>query len=350
MFVGGEFFEDNVWVTSSPAPPVKGATFLNGGRACLSVIARYLCANSIDRILLPSYLCPSILDVLDASGFAYDFYQVNEDFSIDEADLQRKAEAHQAVYLINYFGFLHSPKTRRILLELQKHGKLIVEDNAQACTFVDPIGDFVFNSLRKFCACDGGYMTTRINYSDILQNWPVVQNRRLPVIREYRGRLADYLFKHRGNRAELDELYLKAESFYSDGVIQGDADEKQKIESLDWPAIKSVRRENYQFLLERIVDIPHLKPVFPALQPEIMPLGLPIYLDGVSRDLVNESLSEASISLSVHWDDLQNDPRTNHDPLVTQMAGSMLTLVVDQYTSRSQLEYLVDNLTYAVSA
>ena len=349
MFVGGEFYEDNVWVTSSPSPPVRGAFFLNGGRACLTVIAHYLRANSINRILLPSYLCPNILDVLDASGFTYDFYQINEDLSIDQADLQKKAQAHQAVYLINYFGFLHSPRTRDIFRDFKLNGKMIVEDNAQACTFVDPIGDFVFNSMRKFCGFDGSYMATRIDCSEIINAFPERFNRRLPVIREYRRRLADYLYKNQGSRTELDTLFHKAETLYRDGVIHGNAEEKQKIECLDWTTIKSVRRQNYEFLLRRIVDIPHIKPIFRALQPEIMPLGLPVYVDGISRDMANEELSEAGISLSIHWDDLLNDPRTNHDPLVTKMAGSMLTLVVDQYTSRSQLEYLARNLERVVS-
>lgn len=344
MFVGGEFYDDSIWITGSPSPPVEGVYFLNGGRACLSVISQYLYSVGVRRMLLPSYLCPSILDVLDQHGVTYEFYRVNEDFSIDLEDLSRKANEHKAIYFINYFGFLHSPDTLSVFLEMQRKGSWIIEDNAQACTFENPLGDFVFNSMRKVCACDGGYVATRIYLFEVLENMPALQNRRLPVVREYRRQLADYLFKNRGNRAQLDALFLQAEALYADGVIRGDAGEKEKIESLDWPAIKSVRRENYQFLLGRIADIPRVRPLFPVLQAGIMPMGLPVYLEGVSRDLVNEALSEASISLSIHWDDLLHDPRTNQDPLVVKMAGSVLTLAIDQYTSRSQLEYQADNL------
>ena len=77
-------------------------------------------------------------------------------------------------------------------------------------------------------------------------------------------------------------------------------------------------------------------------------MGLPIYLDGVSRDRVNDRLGEAGIGLVIHWDDLLTDPRTNHDREVTEMAGSMLTLTTDQRTSQGQLDYLVSSLKTAI--
>ena len=111
---------------------VEKRYFLNGGRACLAVIGDYLIDHGIDKILLPAYLCPSILDALERCGLAYGFYQVNEDLSIDLDDLTQKATAYKAVYFINYFGFLHSPEVRNYLKDLRENGVLVIEDNAQA--------------------------------------------------------------------------------------------------------------------------------------------------------------------------------------------------------------------------
>jgi len=345
MFVGGEFYEDTAWVTHTPAPPIEDAFFLNGGRACLNMISDYLRANKFQKILLPAYLCPSILDVVNQHALNYTFYGINEDFSIDLDDLLSKTDDYQAVYFINYFGFQHSPETLSVLRQLQSNGKLLIEDNAQAGFQSISLGDFCFNSMRKFCAIDGGYLATRKLLLSSLNNYFVRENHRLPLIREYRRQLRSYLYEGRGSREELERLFYQAEQYYEqDNVILGDAEERKNIEHLDWHAIKAIRRNNYEYLLDKIDTLPDIRPVYPALQSDNMPLGLPIYVSGFSRDRLIDLLAEESISLTVHWDALLSDPRTQNNPKVTNMARNILTLPVDQYTSKSQLNYLVKNL------
>jgi len=346
MFVGGEFYEDEAWGTDTPAPPIDGAIFLNGGRACLSMIAKYLKADNCSKILLPSYLCPSILDVMDQNSIKYEFYQINEDLSIDLDDLQSKAAHLQVIYFINYFGFQHSPDTLSVLCQLQSAGKLLIEDNAQAGFPLNRIGDFCFNSMRKFAAFDGGFMTTRNILLPQLENLSFRENHRLPLIREYRHLLRSYLFQGRGSRDELERLFYQAERNYEqDNVILGDDDERKKIEHLNWQAIKAARRANYEYLSEKIIGLPGITPIYPALQSDNMPLGLPVYISIYPRDLLINNLAEMSISLTVHWDALLTDPRTRNNPEVTNIARRILTLPVDQYTSQSQLNFLVDVLT-----
>jgi hypothetical protein len=346
MFVGGEFYEDTAWVTRTPALPIEDAIFLNGGRACLSVISDYLCANKDQKILLPAYLCPTILDVLDQHALDYTFYGINEDFSIDLDDLLSKEADTQIIYFINYFGFQHSSETFEVLRQLQSHGKLLIEDNAQAGHISNPLGDFCFNSMRKFCGFDGGYLATRNNITSFLQNSANRVNHRLPLIREYRRRLRSYLYEGRGSREDLELLFSNAEHYYGlDNVIIGDDEERKKIECLDWKGIKAVRRDNYDYLLGKIKRLPGIRPIYSALQADNMPLGLPVYISDFSRDHLIDLLAEESISLTVHWDALLLDPRTKNDHKVTKMARQILTLPVDQYTSKSQLNYLTDQLS-----
>lgn len=345
MFVGGEFYEDFAWIADSPAPPLTNALFFSGGRACLNVIARYLHEINIRQVLVPSYLCPSILDVLDQNLLSYSFYQINKDFSIDLNDLLEKAASQEVIYFINYFGFQPQSNIKAALQQLQVSGKFLIEDNAQAGFVSDVIGDFCFNSMRKMCGFDGGYMATRnIDLAPFI-DLEYRQNNRLPIIRQYRKQLRSYLFEGHGNREALDDLFNQAEYFYEhDGVIFGDPEERKKIDQLDWPAIKAVRRSNYAYLLGQIIDLHGITPIFPVLQDDIMPMGLPVYVSGMSRDRLLELLAEESISLTVHWDALLSDPRTQGNAKILSMSSRILTLPVDQYTSKSQLDYLVDHL------
>lgn len=349
MFVGGEFYEDDRWETYTPTLSMPGSTFLNGGRACLRVISEYLCAHQITQILLPSYLCPSIMDVLDQNNLQYDFYRVNQDLSIDLEDLERTAANTEVVYFINYFGFQHSESTLAALRKLQSNGFILVEDNAQAGFVSHVIGDFSFNSMRKFTACDGGYLTTSIDLSSNIETFEGRVNHRLPIIRAYREQLHTYLLEGRGRRSELERLFHQAESFYeTDCVVMGDEQERDRIERMDWESIKKKRRDNYYYLLGLIKNIPEIIPLYPTLQADNMPLGLPVYVKNVSRDRLCELLAEESISLTVHWEALLDDSRLRQFPSIRDMAARMVTLPIDQYTNHVQLDYLAEKISEIV--
>jgi len=88
-----------------------------------------------------------------------------------------------------------------------RRGILVVEDNAQVGFSSQTIGDFVFNSIRKLAAYDGGYLIAPIDVKPIPQKHTGTPNRRLPVIREYRRRLVDYLFQGEEIFDDLSSLY-----------------------------------------------------------------------------------------------------------------------------------------------
>jgi len=350
MFVGGEFYTDNRWLSNTPTISTGEMYFLNGGKACLIVISDYLLDHGIDKILLPSYLCPSIVTTLERGGLICDYYQINEDLSINLDDLSQKIDGYKAVYFINYFGFLQAPAALNFLKAVRQNGILVVEDNAQAGFPGHSTGDFIFNSIRKLIGYDGGFLITQQDISPYLGKYAGRPNRRLPVIRDYRTRLYRYLFRGRGSHADLEALFNQAEQYYeTDLVVLGDLHEREHIERLDWKGIKQARRDNYQYLLSLISSISEISPIFPALQEDNMPLGLPVYFSGVSRDRVYDELGNAGIGLTIHWEDILSNPRTHGNCLAVDMANRMLTLMIDQRTSHKQMDYLVLNLIKGIA-
>jgi hypothetical protein len=191
IFVGGEFYDDDQWKTDSPTFPSEGTIFLNGGKACLTVICDYVKDHGISKVLLPAYLCPTIVDTIESCGLGCDYYNVFPDFSIDTSDLQRHLTDKQAVYFINYFGFSPSHAIRSYLTDLKITGRILIEDRAQACFVTDTIGDFAFNSMRKFCAYDGGYLKNSFDLKPYLAAYSGRENHRLPLIRQNRTQKRD---------------------------------------------------------------------------------------------------------------------------------------------------------------
>jgi hypothetical protein len=344
MFVGGEFYTDESWLLDRPALETGGMLFLNGGTACLILIADYLRDHGIAKVLLPSYLCPSIVTTLEQRGLTCAHYQVNEDLSIDLADAVRKIERPGAFLFINYFGFLHPPRTRAFFQELRASGVIVIEDNAQAGFTPHPSGDFILNSLRKFVPYDGGYLITRRDMTPTLRRYaPRPDSARLAAIRAYRARLGEYLRHGAGEHSDLAALFQEAESAYErDLVVPGDERERAAIERLDWARIRQVRRENYTVLWGLIQSIPELQPIYPAQPGEGIPLGLPVYLNGVPRSRVLNRLARAQIGPLVHWAEIRRPA------LAAAMARKMLTLPIDQRAGRKEMEYLALLLVRAI--
>lgn len=351
MPIGGEFYYDPSWQVTTPLVETGQMTFLNGGKACLIVISEFLREQGIRRVLLPAYLCPTIVNTLERSGLTCGYYHVTPQLTIDLDDLARQAREYRAVYFINYFGFPRSSEELALLRELQKNGALLVEDNAQAGFCETFCGDFVFNSMRKLCAYDGGYLETSFDVQPQLNRWGGQVNRRLPLIREYRSRLAAYLFRADGRQEELQDLYKRAEQYYDeDWVVEGDGDERRGIEHLDWPAIVQKRRKNYRYLLDLLITLPELTPLYPGLPEGAMPYGMPVTVPGAARDWLFEELGRSGIGLTIHWEAICRDPRLNRDTTAVRLASEMLTLVIDQRVTHKQLDYLALTLRRLIKA
>ena len=80
--------------------------------------------------------------------------------------------------------------------------------------------------------------------------------------------------------------------------------------------------------------------IFPCLEEDNLPLGLPVYVNGVSRDGVFNGLGSAGIGLTIHWKDVASDRRLNHNPAAVDISNRILTLVIDQRASHKQLDHL----------
>lgn len=348
--IGGEFYAEAESRSLTPSIDTSALTFLSGGKACLSVICRWLLSEGIGEILLPEYLCPTIIDTLEHWGLGYDFYGINADLRYNLPDLERKARQFQTILFINYFGFSPQPQDSEALDQLQSAGKYLIEDNAQRGFWQHSRGDFVFNSLRKLVPHDGGYLQSCF---DVTAALPADEptNRRLDLIREYRRKLREYLLEDEHTFAEVSTLYERAEEAYNLGyTIRGDGTEKRGIESLDWPAIVRQRRLNYNVLLESISGLPGVEPVFGELTEDAVPLGLPVYLSGRRRDELCACLAEEGVGVTIHWEGLDSDPRLPWDVAAKPWGSRMLTLPVDQRYTGADMLRLADILAKVLRA
>ena len=339
FFVGGEFWSDSHYQTDKIIISTKGMTFLNGGEAAIRLICDHLASHGIHELLVPSYICSTMADAFDRYGFAYTYYLIQRDFRIDLDDLLKKAPAFKVLYLINYFGYGFSPEEKAIFRRLKSEGMLLIEDDAQAAFNRDPLGDFRFNTLRKFVPYDGSFFYSAMDVSVSLEKFKDLPNHRLPIIRRFRHRFAELIAQGAENFDEINPLFDESEyHYYRDLAVLGDSEERTAAVRLDWSAIEARRKANHQRLLERLQGLSSIEIIFPQTSQDSLPLGFPIYVKNGRRDALLRHLREENVYPVVHWGIL-DDPRINGIAQTVSMSKSIMTLILDQRFDAEDMDF-----------
>ena len=86
--------------------------FFDSGTTAISHGIRALGLGPGEKILVPSYTCGGMIPPLRRAAMTIDFYEINEDLSLDRQDLERRLPGAKALLFIHYFGF---PRTSLIL-------------------------------------------------------------------------------------------------------------------------------------------------------------------------------------------------------------------------------------------
>jgi hypothetical protein len=339
FFVGGEFWADPRWSTGRFTVPTAELTFLNGGEGAIRLICEVLKQRGIHEMLVPAYICSTMADAFDRYGMSYPFYRIQKDFRIDLDDLAQKAKGVQAVYAVNYFGYGFSAEEKEVLRRLRQQGKLIIEDNAQAILNRDPLGDFRFNTLRKFVPQDGSFFYSTEDVSTSLEKFRGLPNRRLAVMRQFRQRFAELLAEGAENFGEINPLFEAAEKYYyQDLTVWGDPQEREAALQLDWAGIERRRKTNHRRLMERLDGLEGIEIIFTQVSADSLPLGFPIYVKNGRREALLAHLREENVYPVVHWD-ITGDERLNHLPENVEKSSSIMTLILDQRFDEEDMDF-----------
>ena len=271
-------------------------------------------------ILLPDYLCESIIEVVHQFRLKIIFYSVNENLTIDEIDFSTKYLKTSIVLLINYFGGIDCASQVSVIRALDKNA-CIIEDNVQGfyTMFKKSDADFSFTSFRKsFSVPDGGWVKSK--FTD------------LPVATE-RNSFAEYkivggILKHLRRFDEInDQLYLDLLKKGEEKINENYHSEISTItlniiSGLKLKLTSEKRKENANFLIEGLSKL-NLKSIVKFSCSDI-PLFIPIQLK--NRDIVRAELFKENIFCPVHW------PVLNHYDLKKgkELAQNELSLIIDQ--------------------
>jgi hypothetical protein len=263
----------------------------NSGRSSLRLIIKSAGLQG-KRLLLPSFLCEVIVDVLLEFEIEIDFYDINVNL---EFKLPDDLSQYDAVYLIKYFGMANK-SFQDALLDVPQC--LIIDDVFSPYPHVpnEDVKWFSYNSLRK--------ISQVADFSLIYSNFPIVkmEKLKLPLFSslkyEAKHLKDEYLSTGKGDEREYLSLFSKAETLLNNSIGIYQASENSLCEAIEFysnlATEKKVRYENYM-TLKSMLGERELKIKAPFYS------FLPVLLS--NRDEVRRKLMGENIFLAIHWPD-----------------------------------------------
>ena len=308
------------------------------GRAALYQILKYLKEQKlITHVLLPDYLCSTILVPIHKLGLSYSFFPLNEKLELEIDTFGQAYRKDAAVLLINYFGLQDLTSQINYIRSVDEKA-IIIEDDVQAYyEFKKPLGDvdFKFTSLRKtFAVPDGGLVKAKYTLpkSDVHNTFG-----------QYKAAAALLKSMREGNFN--DQIYLemfeKGEALIDDELECGMSLVAEKLYAfMDEERVKVRRLNNAQYLVDQLKKI-GVKPLLPLIEDHV-PLFVPIILN--NRAAVRKAMFEQEVFCPVHW------------PLEglalergKKMSETELSLIIDQRYGRNDMDKIVSVLKNGIN-
>jgi dTDP-4-amino-4,6-dideoxygalactose transaminase len=331
------------------------------GRTALRVIARHVAAQSDGPVLLPSYLCSSMVQPFREESVSVGFYRVRADLSIDLDHLVHLVEAVSpaAVVYVNYFGFPVGRPEEKALLEIRERC-WIIEDCAQgslletADPIVGRIGDWVLTSFRKYSSLpDGGLLIDRTGLESAQLGPPVASATRYTLL----GKLLRHEYVQSGMElSAVEEAYLRLFAAAEDELDAESpledmsAISRMLMASVDLPGAMASRRANYVYMMQAFANEAGLRaigtPLRDSLPPKVSPLVFPIRTAAGRRDALRRELVAQRLFCPVHWR-LPREIGAGEFSESHQLSSQILGLPLDQRYDEEDMKTLLDRLIVA---
>lgn len=205
---------------------------LNTGR---NGILFAILARGYQKVYIPRYICDSVIGVLRNAEIGYEYY------SLDHAlrpVLEGQVEIDSCLLFVNYFGQF----TNKQICELQrKYGNILV-DNTQAFFQVPVQGiDTVYTCRKYFGVPDGAYLSASgVSCANLERD--ISFDRMRHILGRFESCASEYYADFQQNERRLDTLPVRGMSTLTQNFLK----------SIDYERVKSIRRENFYTLHERL--------------------------------------------------------------------------------------------------
>lgn len=323
--------------------------YFNTGRSAISYLFQeYLNLKNYEKkVLLPSFLCSSIVEAIELTNTKYDFYKIKPDLRIDEEDLKKKVDdTVGAIFFIHYFGFPHSKEVCDLLKNFQNQGILLIEDLTQSLFTKNEnligFGDYILGSIRKWGAIpDGGVLASKKHklnsnndiyeaYNEYICKYLIAQLMKHEYLKEDTLDKTKYLkLISDANEVLFSDLKIRQMSWFSQNLLM----------KVDINRLKKQRRINWNYVREKLKYNEKVKILYNNDYDENnVPFGIVISTD--KRDELISYLINNNIYCNIHWKLPKQLPEEYKE--IVEFSKKLLTIPCDERYKIEDFEYIVN--------
>lgn len=318
-------------------------TLTSSGRGALSLCLEQI-TPQIKRVLLPAYICESVIDPFEKAGYELVFYDLNMDLTPRLEDSQLP---EIGVFLhMGYFGFPTNRDLTAVLAKLKSKSVIIIEDVTHSLFSPQPLfpNDFVLGSIRKWLGiASGGFLASKQRIDVELADPPTgfIEKRKLGLALK-----SSYL---KMAEPALKEIFFKAfqeaEAFLDQdpGAYGIDEQSQGELNKLAVADLCDRRAENFNYLQAQLSQVEGIELVFKDPTEIYCPLFCPIYVVA-ERTKLQGDLTAQGIYCPVHWPVPATLDSKLH-PAMMKLYQSVLSIPCDQRYGREAMERIIKAIT-----
>jgi perosamine synthetase len=347
---------------------VQNSLFVSSGTAAIHLALQKVSSGFDNQVLLPAYLCESVIEAVTETGMIPTYYKINPDTTADLDDISSRITEKTKVFLVvHLFGKLQDMPAIRSFCD--RYGLTLIEDCAHAFFgSVDgaPVGyysDYVIASLPKFFPVyEGGVLASVRHSLDTIKLDP------RSIYGELRGLFNAFELTDKYKRSRLIDLSmalpkrlraaLKARSDHTTNkAMQWDSGQhgadppyvyftRDNIKSRaslysiaasrfgDLDAQILMRRYNYAYLHERLKHHPNAQPLFATTSKTFVPYVCPLLIHDAEQV---RALREEGLPFWM-WEHIHSSVCETS----TRYARSLIQLPCHQSLHKKDLDLIID--------
>ncbi|WP_240377986.1 hypothetical protein [Bacillus piscicola] len=348
MEIGSEFWLSNIAEEANGDLPLwlseyKNLVLTSSARGAISLLLQQVNPQK-KTVLLPEYICESVILPFVEAGYKCYFYEINEDLSPNIESI--KSFNTVGVFLhLGYYGFQTNCNLNDVIRHLKSQSTIIVEDITH--TLFSSFNryqsnDYFIASVRKwFGIPSGGFIASnkkQIKYNLSL-NKPFIDLRTKGLITK--GNYMKDINKAENAKSQFLAQFTEAEGMLDKDVKPYSIDilSKKLISSLEKDELVKKRKENFGILLKGLSEKDEITTLFKALPKDVCPIFKPILIKG-DRDLVRKKLISNKIYCPIHWP-IPNVVRKDNFKNTLGIYNTILSIPCDQRYGEEDMKRIV---------
>lgn len=265
---------------------------LDSGRSCI----RYICEKvEIKVVLLPNYICESVITAFSQMNFKIIYYSIDENLS---PTLEVSQLSNIGIFFhMGYFGFNTNNNLSLVIENLKSKNVIIVEDITHSLLSQNNHefkSDYYLCSLRKwFGIYDGAFIASDRE----LPSYDLQNNHKYLNLRKKADEVKSDYFQNKLNDKSYLQIYSDAEKLLDELQVFKMSDESKNIlNKIRFDQIKQSRRSNY-LILQKLLENKKINII--PLEANTVPLCLPLFI--IKRDEIRSILKQKEVYCPIHW-------------------------------------------------